>query len=144
MRLSVAADTTLARPGGVCEVCGAAIDRRSRFCRPHSRQHLTSTHQRDAAEKRWSQAYKGEDMTVIQAAPIAPYEGPSWLVEMTGPWQYGTRAVGSQEHVKVLDRTIAGWGPANAIIEVTNRDGWRRHMLAELRDEAIDTSQPQE
>lgn len=77
-------------------------------------------------------------MSVIQAAPIAPYEGPSWLIEITGPWQRGGRAVGRDEQVKVLERTVAGWDPANAIIEVTNRDGWRRHMLAELRDEAID------
>lgn len=136
MRLSVASNSNLVRPGGACEICGAPIDRRARYCRQHSQRHLTKEHQRAAADQRWSQS-GGGDMTVIQAAPIRAYEGPSWLVEMAGPWRKGLRAVGRDEQVKVLDRNIVGWGSANAIIEVTNRDGWRRHMLAELRESAM-------
>jgi len=80
-------------------------------------------------------------MTVIQAAPIRPYEGPGWFIEITGPWKQGSRAVGSDEPVKVLDRNIMGWGPANAVIEVTNREGWRRHMLAELAEAGCSTNE---
>jgi len=80
-------------------------------------------------------------MTVIQAAPIRAYEGPNWLIEITGPWKRGGRAVGSDEPVKVLDRNIMGWGPANAVIEVTNREGWRRHMLAELAEAGCSTNE---
>lgn len=43
---------TLARPGGTCPVCGAAIDRRAKTCITH-RPSMTSDHQRAAAEARW-------------------------------------------------------------------------------------------
>lgn len=127
------------RPGGVCPVCGVTIDKRARTCRAHATNHLTPDHQRAAISKRWPQQYGGGDMSVIQAVPIRPYEGPSWLIEIAGQWKRGTNAVGRDEEVKVLERNIMGWGPGNAIIEVTNRDGWRRHLLAELRDEGKDT-----
>lgn len=126
----------LARPGGTCPVCGVAIDRRAKTCIAH-RPSMTPEHQRAAAEARWDGTPGGVEMTVIQAAPIAPYEAPGWLIEITGPWLRGRRAVGATEPIKILDRTVIGWGPANAIIEVTNRDGWRRHLLAELKDDGL-------
>ncbi len=125
---------TLARPGGTCPVCGAAIDKRAKTCLAHRPSNLTPDHQRAAAEARWNDTPGGVAMTVIQAAPIAPYEAPGYLIEMTGGWKRGRRAVAANEQVKILDRHITGWGPANAVIEVTNRDGWRRHMLAEIAE----------